>query len=56
VLLDVVIDKEVALYVDLCQKASQHDEQEQLWKHLAHVTFYRIQELKTTKVLQSPIS
>lgn len=55
-MLELIIDKEVKLYVDFCRKASMHDECEQLWRMLAHVTFYHIQELKTAGLPESPIS
>ncbi len=54
--LEILIDEEVKLYVDFCNKASLHDEQEALWRQLAHVTFYHIQELKSAGLPKTPIS
>lgn len=43
-----LIAKEVGMYLQFCCNAAKHDEQEFLWRQLAHVTFYHLQELKTT--------
>jgi hypothetical protein len=57
-----LIALEINMYVGYCQKAAEHDENEYLYRKLAHVVFYHIQELRTTgkptfagKVIQ-PIS
>lgn len=50
-----LIEEEVRLYLIFCQNAARHDEQEPLWRSLAHVTFYHIQELRSMKD-KTPIS
>jgi hypothetical protein len=42
------IDDEVALYVGYCRHASLHDEDEEIYKRMAHKVFYHIQELRST--------
>lgn len=45
------IDKEVNMYLTYCQMAAQHNAYEQYYRNLAHMIFYHIQELRSTKVL-----
>jgi hypothetical protein len=50
-----MIDEEVMLYLEFCRKAALHDEQEGLWRTLAHATFYHLEELRSVND-QTPIS
>lgn len=43
-----LINKEVAMYVEFCRLASQHDAHEQQYRDLAHMLFYHIQEMRST--------
>jgi hypothetical protein len=45
---DELIDSEVKMYLGFCNAAAQHDEQEVLYRQLAHVVFYHIQEMRST--------
>jgi hypothetical protein len=56
--IDELITKEADMYLQLCRNAAQHDDQEFLWRMLAHAVFYHLQELRTTSRdrTTSPIS
>ncbi len=43
-----VVAKEVAMYVEYCELAAEHEPDEQIYKNLAHVLFYHIQEIRAT--------
>ncbi len=43
------IKAEVAKYVKLCNQAARHDYAEPEFKELAHIVFYHIQELRSTR-------
>lgn len=47
--IDDQIAYEVTKYVYLCQKAAEHNYLEDKWKQLAHIVFYHIQELRSTR-------
>lgn len=55
---DDLIAQEFDMYLQFCRNASRHDEQEMLWKQLAHVTFYHMMELRATRAFRftSPIT
>ncbi len=44
-----LIDIEVKLYVDFCERAAKHDHLEQFHRKIAHRLFYHIQELRSTR-------
>lgn len=46
---DELIDIEVKLYVQLCERAAIHDAMEAFYRAAAHNLFYRIQELRSTR-------
>jgi ribosomal protein L44E len=48
---DELIDIEVKMYVDYCEKASEHDVMEDFYRKAAHNLFYHIQELRSTRKL-----
>jgi hypothetical protein len=48
---DELIAFEIKLYVEYCEKASDHDFMEGVYRAAAHNLFYHIQELKSTRKL-----
>jgi len=48
---DQLIAKDVNLYLQFCNKAALHDEQEMYWRTLAHTAFYYLQELRSTHTI-----
>jgi hypothetical protein len=47
--LDEQIDIEVYLYVHCCEQASKHDGYEPYYRSLAHMIFYHILEMRSTR-------
>lgn len=46
---DELIDIEVKMYVEYCERASTHDFMEPMYRAAAHNLFYHIQELRSTR-------
>lgn len=46
---DELIDTEVRMYVEYCEKAATHDVMEAFYRAAAHNLFYHIQELRSTR-------
>lgn len=52
---DEQIAAEIGIYVTHCRDAAKHNDQENEFKRKAHIVFYHIQELRSTRKI-SPLN